>query len=68
MYGLTPRQAEVLEYLKNRPGNIGPSYEEIKEACGFKSKSGVYMVINALKERGHIETIPGKSRAIKVIT
>lgn len=56
MYGLTPRQSEVLEYLKSRPGNIGPSYEEIKEACGFASKAGVYAVINALKERGNIET------------
>ena len=67
MYGLTQRQSDVLEYLKTRRGDIGPSYEEIMIACGFKSKAHVSAIVYALKARGHIDFLPKQSRSIKVI-
>lgn len=67
MYGLTQRQSDVLDYLQSRKGNVSPSYDEIMTACDFKSKSEVARIVNALKERGYIESLPGKSRSIKVI-
>lgn len=67
MYGLTPRQHNLLEYLKSIDSQIGPSYDEISQAMGYKSKSQAHRMVKALAERGYVTFIPGKRRSLKVI-
>ena len=44
-----------------------PSFEEMKNAVGLKSKSGIHALIEALVERNFIKKLPHKARALEVI-
>lgn len=44
-----------------------PSFEEMKDAVGLKSKSGIHALIEALVEREFIKKLPHKARALEVI-
>ena len=48
-------------------GGISPSFEEMKEALGLKSKSGIHRLISALEERGFLRRLPNRARALEVI-
>ena len=65
---LTRKQRELLLFIHDRmsQGDIAPSFEEMKEALGLKSKSGVHRLINALVERGYLERLPHRARALEV--
>ena len=56
---LTPKQHNLLVYIDNFIKETGhsPSFEEMKEAVGLKSKSGIHALINALEERGFIRKL-----------
>ena len=43
---------------------ISPSYEEICLELNLKSKSGIHRIVKALVERGYIEHLENKARAI----
>jgi repressor LexA len=45
---------------------MAPTFQEISDHLGIASKSSVHRLITALEERGHIERIPGRVRAIKL--
>ena len=63
---LTKKQNELLNYLIKRieSDGITPSYQEICTALNLKSKSGIHRIIKALEERGFIEHLENKARAI----
>lgn len=66
--GLTERQIEVLDFIRasiSRNG-MAPTFQEISDHLGIASKSSVHRLITALEERGHIERIPGRVRAIRL--
>lgn len=65
-YGMTHKQKKLLEHLKEC-GDVPPSYEEMKNFMGLKSKSGIHRLIHGLVERGYIEKIPYRSRAIRIL-
>ena len=67
---LTSKQLKLLDYLKNSFKNdrVSPSFEEMKNALGLKSKSGIHRLITALEERGFVKRLHNKARAIKIIT
>ena len=44
-----------------------PSFEEMKNAVGLKSKSGIHALIEALEERNFIKKLPHKARALEII-
>lgn len=70
MIGLTRHQHDLLGYLKryiSESGGIAPSYDEMCEAVGLASKSGVSRIIHALEERGLIRRLPGRARAIEIL-
>lgn len=69
MIGLTPKQAELLAYIGRHMAEnpSAPSFEEMKLACGLKSKSGVHRLIHALVERGCLRRIPNRARALEVV-
>lgn len=45
---------------------IAPSYDEMMDALGLASKSGVNRLITALVERGYIIRIPARARALEL--
>ena len=63
---LSKKQKNVLDFIEKYFNDKGysPSYEEIGAALGLSSKSTVFKHIKSLKERGFIDTIPGKKRSI----
>ena len=66
---LTPKQYELLKFIHQRVKERGipPSYDEMKEALGLRSKSGIHRLITALEERGFIRRLPHRARAIEII-
>ncbi len=66
---LTRKQHELLLYINRRLGDSGisPSFEEMKEALGLKSKSGIHRLISGLEERGFIRRLPHRARALEVV-
>lgn len=66
---LTAKQHELLRFIQQRfdDGGISPSFEEMKEALGLKSKSGIHRLISALVERGFLRRLPNRARALEVL-
>ncbi len=66
---LTKRQLELLRLIDNKieETGISPSFEEMKQGLGLKSKSGIHRLINSLVERGHLRRLPNRARALEVI-
>src|SRR4030095_7813365 len=66
---LTRKQRELLKFIQERLAETGisPSFDEMKEALGLKSKSGVHRLITGLEERGFIKRLPHRARALDVV-
>jgi len=66
---LTRKQHELVLYLHRYLGENGvsPSFDEMKEALGLKSKSGIHRLITGLEERGFIRRLQHRARAIEVV-
>jgi repressor LexA len=66
---LTKKQHELLLFLEERISRSGvtPSFEEMKNKVGLKSKSGIHRLISALEDRGFIKKLPFKARAIEIL-
>src|SRR3954465_3178664 len=64
---LTRKQYELLLFINDRLGDSGvsPSFDEMKDALGLKSKSGVHRLITGLEERGFIRRLPHRARALE---
>jgi repressor LexA len=63
---LTPRQAEVLEFIKSYLDETGypPTRADIARQLGFKRANASEEHLKALARKGAIELIPGTSRGI----
>jgi repressor LexA len=66
---LTRKQYDLLRFIHERLKEAGvpPSFEEMKDALGLQSKSGVHRLIMALEERGFIRRLPNRARALEVV-
>ena len=66
---LTRKQYELLVYLDKelRKKGVSPSFDEMRDALGLKSKSGIHRLITGLEERGFIRRLPHRARAIEVL-
>lgn len=66
---LTKKQHELLLFIDTRlrETGISPSFDEMKEALGLRSKSGIHRLITALEERGFIRRLAHRARALEVI-
>lgn len=66
---LTKKQHELLLFIDERisESGVSPSFDEMKEALGLKSKSGIHRLISALEERGFLRRLRHRARALEVI-
>ncbi|PZQ17898.1 MAG: repressor LexA [Ancylobacter novellus] len=66
---LTRKQYDLLRFIHERLKETGvpPSFEEMKDALGLQSKSGIHRLIMALEERGFIRRLPNRARALEVV-
>jgi repressor LexA len=69
MRPLTPRQAEILQLLKDYQAHSGmpPTRAEIASQLGFKSANAAEEHLKALAKKGFIEMMPGTSRGIRLL-
>ena len=66
---LTPKQYNLLMYVNKIIKETGccPSFDEMKDAVGLRSKSGIYALLESLEERQFIKKLPHKARALEIL-
>jgi repressor LexA len=66
---LTKKQYDLLQFINNhlKFRGVSPSFDEMKDALGLKSKSGIHRLITGLEERGFIRRLPHRARALEVL-
>lgn len=66
---LTQRQLQLLTYIQGyvRRHKVPPSFDEMRNALGLRSKSGVHRLISGLEERGYIRRLAYRARALEVV-
>jgi repressor LexA len=69
MKSLTPRQQEILDFIRAKLEREGfpPTITEIARAIGVSSPHGVREQLQALERKGVIERIPSASRGIRLL-
>lgn len=66
---LTRKQYQLLQFVHRhlKEEGVSPSFDEMKDALGLRSKSGIHRLITALEERGFIRRLPHRARAIEIL-
>ena len=66
---LTHQQEKLLQFINNFQikSNVTPSFDEMKDGLGLRSKSGIHRILSALEERGYIKKLNNRARAIEVL-
>ncbi|MFZ9136002.1 MAG: LexA family protein, partial [Candidatus Puniceispirillaceae bacterium] len=66
---LTRKQSELLSYLNEhmQQHKVPPSFDEMRDALGLASKSGVHRLVSGLEERGYIRRLANRARAIEIL-
>jgi len=67
--GLTPKMKKILHEIQafNKSNGYPPSYEELKQLIGLKSKSNIHRYVHTLKKRGYIDFLPAQSRSMVIL-
>ncbi len=65
---LTRKQKDLLLLIRDRLAidGVPPSFDEMKDALGLRSKSGIHRLITGLEERGFIKRLPHRARALEI--
>jgi repressor LexA len=68
MTGLTRRQQQILDFILKSQGTGGttPTYQEIADQFGFRSLNSVTEHVRLLRQKGYLESQPGKARSLRV--
>jgi len=66
---LTIKQRELLNFVQDyeHKHQASPSFDEMRQAIGLASKSGIHRLIIGLEERGFIRRLANRARAIEII-
>ena len=66
---LTTKQQQLLLFIQERlaDGGVSPSFDEMKDALGLSSKSGIHRLITGLEERGFIRRLERRARALEIL-
>ena len=67
--GLTPTQKKVYDAIVKfiEANEYSPSYEELKQILGYRSKAAIHGFIHQLKRRKWIGSQKGASRSIVIL-
>lgn len=63
---LSPKEKIVLQILAENPTDP-PTYDELRERLGLKSRSGIHGYIIRLEDKGYITRTPSAKKSIRVI-
>ncbi len=66
---LTKKQYELLAYINEtlKEKGICPSFDEMRDKLGMRSKSGVHRLLGSLEDRKFIRKTPNHARSIEVL-
>ena len=66
---LTRKQKELLDYLTAHAekSEVSPSFDEMRDALGLASKSGIHRLVSGLEERGYICRLANRASAIEIL-
>ncbi len=66
---LTQKQSELLTFLTSHmeKHDVPPSFDEMRNALGLASKSGIHRLVSGLEERGYIRRLANRARAIEIL-
>jgi len=65
---LTQKQKQILDFIQKRQRTDGttPTYQEIAERFAFKSLNSVTEHVRLLRQKGFLESEPGKARSLRI--
>ena len=65
---LTLKQRKLLDYIVEycSSNKIYPTFDEMRSYLNIKSKSGIHKLLSSLEDKGVIERLPHKARALKL--
>jgi repressor LexA len=68
MTGSTRKQQQILDFILKWQQTHGttPTYQEIADQFGFRSLNSVTEHVRLLRQKGFLESEPGKARALRV--
>ena len=66
---LTAKQQQLFDFIEKSVSETGvsPSFDEMREAVGLKSKSGIHRLVQSLQERGFVRQLKNKARALEIV-
>ena len=65
---LTFKQKKLLDFLINyfNKNNVYPTFDEMRDFLQIKSKSGIHKLLSSLEEKGFVNRLPHKARALSI--
>lgn len=68
MTGLTRKQQQILDFILKwqRTEGTTPTYQEIADQFGFRSLNSVTEHVRLLRQKGHLQSEPGKARSLRI--
>ena len=66
---LTPKQYKLFQFIEEtiEKQGVSPSFEEMKDYMGLKSKSGIHRMVAGLETKGYIRHLKSQARALEII-
>ena len=70
MHNLTQRQQQIVDFIQGRQqaSGVTPSFQEIAEHFGFRSPTTVADHLRLIRQKGALESEPGRARSLRVIS
>ena len=67
---LTFKQKKMLDFLVDyyNKNNVYPTFDEMRDFLKIKSKSGIHKLLSSLEEKGFVNRLPHKARALSINT
>ena len=67
---LTVKQKKLLDFLIDyyNKNNVYPTFDEMRKFLQIKSKSGIHKLLSSLEEKGFVNRLPHKARALSINT
>ena len=67
---LTLKQKKLLDFLIDyfNKNHVYPTFDEMRDFLEIKSKSGIHKLLSSLEEKGFVNRLPHKARALSINT